>query len=205
MDLAAGELPARNYAQETPQTEERVEEVTAPVPADALYMAFHMPARTDTRYYTADLLSDVLGRGKSSRLIERLVEKEAIFSTLNCYVTGSADPGLLCITGRTHKGILLEEGKAAVWRELNKLLHEQPVSDAELEKVKLQAEASMVFGQVELLNRAMNLAFANFLGDTELVNKELELVQAVTAAQVNQMAQELLKPENSNVLLYKAE
>jgi predicted Zn-dependent peptidase len=79
------------------------------------------------------------------------------------------------------------------------------VSDAELEKVKLQAEASMVFGQVELLNRAMNLAFANFLGDTELVNKELELVQAVTAAQVNQMAQELLKPENSNVLLYKAE
>ena len=203
--IPAGELPARNYEQEAPQTEERVEEVTASVPADALYMAFHMPARTDTRYYTADLLSDVLGRGKSSRLIEQLVEKEAIFSTLNCYVTGSADPGLLCITGRTHKGISLEEGKAAVWRELNKLLHEQPVSDAELEKVKLQAEASMVFGQVELLNRAMNLAFANFLGDTELVNKELELVQAVTAAQVNEMAHELLKPENSNVLLYKAE
>ena len=49
-----------------------------------------MPAKTDDKYYAADLMSDVLGRGKSSRLYKKLVKEAGIFFfSLSAYVTGS--------------------------------------------------------------------------------------------------------------------
>src|SRR5690606_6262352 len=63
--IPAGAPYHRQLPLEDKQTEARLEVVEADVPLNAIYKTFHMPGRQDQRYYTADLLSDVLGRGKS--------------------------------------------------------------------------------------------------------------------------------------------
>ena len=54
------------------------------------------------------------------------------------------------------------------------------------------------------MNRAMNLAFAKLSGDANLVNKEIELIEKVTLADIKRVAKSILQEANSNVLYYKA-
>ncbi len=203
-NIPAGNRPPRQLPTEPPQADRREQHVTGSVPADALYKAFHMPARLDGRYHTVDLLSDVLERGKSSRLYSEVVKTNPLFSSINAYISGSADPGLLIIQGKVQRGITLQEANQAVEAVVEGLRSEM-VSDEELEKVKNQAESSLVFAEMELLNRAMNLAYATVLGDSDMVNRESEEIQSVTAEGVQQMAQEVLTPNNCSTVFYHAE
>ncbi len=202
--IPVGQRPPRQLPAEPRQSSKREQHVTGSVPADALYKAYHMPARLDGRYHTIDLLSDVLERGKSSRLYSELVKKNPLFSSINAYISGSADPGLLIIQGKVQRGVALEEANQAVEAVVEDL-KSAPVSDEELEKVKNQAESSLVFAEMELLNRAMNLAYATVLGDPDIVNGESERIQAVTAEGVQQMAREVLNGDNGSTVFYHAE
>ena len=67
-----------------------------------------MPGRVSKQYQANDLLSDILGRGKSSILHQHGVKKSQIFSSLSSYVTGSIDPGLMIISGRLSENITFE-------------------------------------------------------------------------------------------------
>ena len=201
--IPSGEDYVRNLPVEPPQTTKREQHVEASVPVDALYKAYHMPARLDPRYHTVDLLSDVLERGKSSRLYTELVKKNPLFSSVNAYIGGSMDPGLLTIQGKVQKGVSLEEANQAVEAVLEDL-KQTVIEEEELEKVKNQAESSLVFAEMELLNRAMNLAYAALLGDPNIVNQESEKIQAVTPEGLHRMAGEILDVNNSNTLFYHA-
>ncbi len=202
--IPIGERPPRQLPAEPVQDGKREQHLSGSVPADALYKAYHVPARLDDRYHTADLLSDVLERGRSSRLYTEVVKKNPLFSSINAYITGSADPGLLVIQGKVQQGISLEEANQAVEAVVEQLRSEL-VSEEELEKVKNQAESSLVFAEMELLNRAMNLAYAAVLGDANMVNRESEKIQAVTAEGLQQMAREVLRPDNSSTVFYRAD
>lgn len=201
--IPSGPAYVRNVPKEPMQTTQRRLEVTSNVPLDALYMAFHMEGRMHTSYHAADLLSDIIGRGNSSRLYEQLVKERKIFSAAGAHVSGSADPGLFVVSGRLNKGVSLPEAEKAVWEILEEAAT-TGVSDTELTKVRNQSESSLAFSEVELLNRAMNLAFGANLGDAEYINKEYHLIASVTREGIKQVAQNILKPENSSVLYYKA-
>lgn len=201
--IPKGEEIQRQIAKEPEQLEYRMMEVEENVPVDALYMTFHMSGRNDDTYHAEDLLSDVLGRGKSSRLYQSLVEDEKVFNSLSAYVMGSLDPGLLVIQGKLSDKFNLEEAENAVWKLLDSFKQEK-LEERELEKVKNKAESTMVFSEMELLNRAMNLAYADMLGDLELVNKEVEKVRGVTGENVMDAAKRILSKSNASVLRYKA-
>ncbi len=200
--IPAGPAYVRQLPAEVKQTEARHEEVNAKVPLDALYKVWHMPGRFQPDYHTADLLSDMLGRGKSSRLYQRLLRDNPLFSNIGAYSTASLDPGLLIVQGTLNEGISLEEADAAVTAIIQEFI-DQTVSDDELSKVKNQAEATLAFSEVELLNRAMNLAYAANAGDPELVNKEAALIQAITAEDVQNTARQVLRPDNCSTLFYR--
>jgi len=202
--IAGGERRARQLPQEPAQTAPRQATATAPVPLSALYKAWHMPARLDSRYHAVDLLSDVLGRGKSSRLHQRLVKELELFNNISASVTGSFDPGLLVVSGKLNAGIALAEANAAVEAVVAELLREEVPAD-ELQKVKNQAEAGLVFGEIELLNRALALAIGKLLGNANLVNEEPAQLQAVTPQAVREAAELVLRPENCSTLYYQAE
>ncbi len=186
---------------EPKQSEKRFLRVEASVPANALYMAWHMPGRFDGKYYAADLLSDILGRGDSSRLYTKLVKEKEIFTTVSCYVTGSIDPGLLVVTGRLNPGITPAQAEAEVTKIISHLL-QKGVDERELTKVKNQVRMSLEFEEVEVLNRAISLAFFSLSGNTGLVNLERGYYQEVSVQQLMDTAREILQESNCSVMHY---
>lgn len=202
--IPGGPRYERQLPVEPRQTEARHLEVTADVPLDALYKVYHMPARTAPDYYSIDLLGDLLGRGKSSRLYQQLMKEQPLFNSISATATGSLEPGLLVISGKLNAGVTLEAADAAVEAVVATLRNELVPID-ELEKVKNQAEAGIVFGEIELLNRAINLAYSKLMGNANLVNEESAKLQAVTPAMIQAAAHETLRPDNCTTLYYRAQ
>ena len=195
--------PTRNLEPEPEQAEERKLTVHADVPLNAVYKAFHMPSRTDENYFAVDLISDILSRGNSSRLFRKLLKEQKLFSEINAYLTGSLDAGLFVIEGKPLPGISMEIAEASIWHELE-LLKTVPVPVEELTKVKNKIESTMVFSEMSLLDKAMNLAFFELLGDADRLNSETQKYLDVTAEQLQQQAQVIFRKENSSTLYYLA-
>ena len=201
--IPAGQKYSRNLPVEPSQNEERRLVYEADVPLDSIFKTYHMGARMDDDYMSCDLLGDILGRGKSSRLYDELVKKKQMFNSIQAYVTGSFDPGLMVINGNLNPGYNLDQGDEAIQSIISDILSNGVESD-ELEKVKNQAEATIVFSEVELLNKAMNIAIGAAAGDPDLINKELEIIRATDMSSVVHSAQRILVPENCSTLYYKA-
>ncbi|MFN8688653.1 MAG: M16 family metallopeptidase [Cyclobacteriaceae bacterium] len=199
--IPAGNRPQRNLPAEPRQEQKRQLTVEANVPAHALYKTWHVPGRFHSDYYATDLLGDILGRGHSSRLYHRLVMEKEIFSTLSAYNMGTVDPGMLVISGRVNEGISAQDAEYEVDQILHDLLREGPRAE-ELQKVKNLAISSIAFGDVEVINRAMNLAFAGLSGNADLVNREEELINRVTREDVMRVADEILQERNASTLYY---
>lgn len=200
--IQAGTPYVRKLPTEPKQTEARKLETSAKVPLNGLYKAYHMPGRFDANFYTADLLGDILGRSKSSRLYQQLLRTNPLFSSVHGYITASMDPGLLVIQGNLNEGVSLEEADAAVESVVQEFI-DQAVPEEELAKVKNQAEATLAFSEVELLNRAMNLAYAANAGNPDFVNQEAALIQAVTPDSIQAMARQVLRKDNCSTLYYR--
>ncbi|HEX8018490.1 pitrilysin family protein [Mucilaginibacter sp.] len=202
--IPAGEKYHRNLPQEAEQQEARRETVTAKVPLNDVYIAFQMGTRTDDDYYVVELLSDVLSRGNSSRLYKSLIKEKQIFSEVHAYITGSLDKGMFVLEGKPLEGISIEQAEAALWEELEKIKAEEIPAD-ELTKVQNKTESTMIFSEMSLLDKAMNLASFELLGDADLINHETARYLAVSAAQVKEQANKLFRKDNSSTLIYLAE
>jgi zinc protease len=201
--IPSGKKPERKLPTEPKQKEKRVLNVEAKVPANALYKTYHMPGRFHADYYAADLLSDILSRGQSSRLYQALVKEREIFTSISSFVMGTIDPGLLVVNGRLKEGIDLTEAEKHVDEIVQSVVISE-VEENELQKVKNQSAASIEFSEVEVMNRAMNLAFASLSGDANLVNDEIERIESVTTKDIYRIAGEILREENSSVMYYRA-
>jgi zinc protease len=201
--IPSGRKPERNLLAEPKQNTKRVLEVESKVPANALYKTWHMAGRFSNDYYASDFLSDILSRGQSSRLYQALVKEKEIFTSLSSFVMGTVDPGLLVVNGRVKEGINLKDAEGEVNNVLQQLVKDG-VSEEELEKVKNQAEASLKFGEVEVMNRAMNLAFASLSGDAGLVNSEAEIMERISLSDMQRVAGSILREENASVMYYNA-
>jgi predicted Zn-dependent peptidase len=200
--IPAGEKKARNLPVEPVQGEPRFLEVFRDVPADSLTRVYHICGRNSEHYFTHDLLSDLLGRGTSSRLYIALVKEKQFFSSISAYVTGNIDPGLLVIQGKVNPGVSIIQADEAVSKVIDNFLM-QGISEEELEKVKNKAESTLVFEEMSILNKAMGLAFAELLGDANLVNTEIERMRKVSAEMLMIQAKSILKNENCSTLYYR--
>lgn len=199
--IPAGDKYLRDLPQEPLQTEERKETVVADVPLNAFYMAFKMPARSDADYQAFDLMSDILSQGQSSRLYNSLLKEQQLFSDVHAYITSSLDEGLFIVEGKLSEGVDMATAEAAVWVELNKLADEE-VTATELTKVKNKSESIMVFAEMSLLDKAMNLAYYELLGDAVGLNTEIDKYLAVNAAQIQRIARQTFVREQCSTLYY---
>ncbi len=202
-DIPAGTRYQRQLPAEPAQTSARRLELSAAVPLDAFYKTWHMGGRQSDSYHAADLITEIMGSGASSRLYQRLVKEQRLFSNIECYHFGTIDPGLLTIEGKLVKGVTLEAAEAAVQAEIDQLL-QHGVTDKELQKAQHRTESVISFEDMSLMNRANNLAFYELLGDAEEMNTELEKYRQVSPGQLLETAQALLTEANSNTLYYRA-
>ncbi|MDX9797559.1 MAG: pitrilysin family protein [Bacteroidales bacterium] len=185
------------------QTQKRELRVKRDVPQSVIYISFPMSSRLQKEYYAFDLLSDILSNGRSSRLYNRLVKQEQLFTEVNAFITGDVEEGLFVLTGKYRDEVSLEMGKDALIRELSKL--SQEVIDAyEFEKVKNKFESTMSFSQIKNIDRAMNLCYFEHLGDIELINKEIDNYQGLEIKFVQEVAKKTFIEEKSNILYYES-
>ena len=196
-------IPPGKYTPEPEQKSERRKTVQRDVPFDAIYKTFHMCRRGDADFYPADIISDLLSNGKSSRLYQNLVQKKRLFSELNAYLTGNVDPGLFVVTGKLIKGVEMERAEAEIMHELEKLKHE-PVQDRELNKVKNRIESTLILEETNILSKAINLAFHELLGNAENINTEVQKYRSVTREQIPEVARKLFDTTNCSTLCYKS-
>lgn len=189
--------------QEPVQSAARREVVERDVPATTVSLAFHMGGRTSPDFCTADLVSDLLSGGESSRLYTHLVKEQRLLTSVSAYVSGDIDPGLFVFTGQLLPQTTPEQAEAAFWAEIS-ALQEGPVTDYELEKVKNKFEANTLFGELNVMNKAMNLGFYEMLGELPLINREIASYRSVTTDQIIDFCNRTLRPENCSTLIYKA-
>ena len=199
--IPAGNKYHRDLPVEPKQTEPRFLEVKADVPLDALYKCWHIYPRTDDRYYIADLISDILSGGGSSRLYQSLVKEKQLFSSIDCSHLGSTDAGIMVIEGKLVKGVDIKVAEEAVMEELKKL-QKDGITDLELEKVKNKTESAMAFEDMGVMNRAASIAMYELLGDAQLMNKELDKYRAVTAEQIADQSRIIFDDNNCSTLHY---
>jgi len=202
-----GEIPSRkikerDIAPEPAQETMRELELERDVPSNALYMAFRMGNRTSDDHYLGDLCSDVLAGSKSSRLYERFILKERLFTSISAYITGGLEDGLFIINGHLSEGVSFEKAENVIWEELEKfMLH--PISADELQKVKNKHKTGKVFGEQSLLNRVMKIAFFENMGKLDELNNELQAYDAITAFDLQVFMQRIIDPNKQSVLRVK--
>jgi len=203
LPIPSGQKPLRELPPEPEQKEPSREVVHADVPLNSIYIAFHAPGRTEEGYHVIDLISDLLSQGPSSRLYRCLVKEQEIFSEINAYQMGSIGPNLFVIEGKPSPHCTVEEAEEAIWRELE-LLKNEVVEAYELNKVKNKVESTMAFSEMAILDKAMNLAYFELLGDADLLNQEVGRYLGVSPADIQELAQRLFRKENSSTLVYIA-
>lgn len=188
---------------EPEQTEARRLEVERDVPATAITITFPMGNRHSRDYYLLDLVSDLLAGGESARLYDALVRHRRLFSAVNAYISGDVDAGMFVMTGQVAAGVEVAEAEAALWDELHRL-QEERVGEYELEKVRNKFEAGVLFGELNVMNKAMNLGYYSMLGTPELINGEVEIYRSIDADEIVQGCRRIFTPERSSTLIYRA-
>jgi predicted Zn-dependent peptidase len=202
--IEAGKLPLqRNLPQEPPQTASRTMEVERQVPIDCLYKAYKMGKRTAPDFYAADLISDILSNGQSSRFQQVLVKEKQLFSSIDASVLGTFDDGLFLISGYPVSGVSFRQAEEAIDEELDKL-KTQCVSEHELGKVKNRVKTALYYSELQVLDKAMNLSIAEIMDTAECVNEEEERYNAVTPDAVLSQSRRILQETVSSTLYYKA-
>jgi predicted Zn-dependent peptidase len=200
-NIPSGNLTKRDLPKEPEQTEEKRLTVERDVPANAIYKAYKMCNKVHKDYFTTDLLSDVLSLGKSSRFHTSLIKDQKLFSEINAFISGSFDEGLFTISGKLLEGVSFESAEKAIIQEIGHIKGELVTKD-ELTKVKNKIESTTQFSETSVLNKAMNLSFAELIGDANDVNLEVEHYQKVTSEDINRVANEILIEANCSTLIY---
>jgi len=132
------------------------------------------------------------------------VKDKQIFSEVHAYMTGSLDKGMFVFEGKPLENISIEQAEAAIWEELEKIKTIDIPAD-ELTKVQNKTESTMIFSEMSLLDKAMNLAQFELLGDADMLNHETAKYLKVTAGQIKALANQLFRKDNSSTLIYLAE
>jgi predicted Zn-dependent peptidase len=161
-----------------------------------------MCGRADADYHATDLISDMMANGKSSRLHQKLVKENPLFSSVQAFVSGDIHPGMIVFAGYLSDGVSMQDADKALTNEIEHLV-EDGVTEEELQKVKNKVESVLTFSEINILDRAMNLAYYELLGDAEEINNEFKKYQSVNTSDIQRVANNILIENNATTLYYQ--
>lgn len=168
----------------------------------AIVTAYRTPSMKDKDAYVLDMISSVLSDGKSSRLYKKLVDEQKQALQIGAFNISQEDYGQYIIfgipLGDTKLETLLEEAD----EEIQKLQSEL-ISEREFEKLQNTFENRFVNSNSSVAGIASSLATYHMLyGDTNLINKEIEIYRSVTREDIQRVANEYLNKNQRLVLKY---
>ncbi|MBQ6571476.1 MAG: insulinase family protein [Alistipes sp.] len=188
---------------EPEQQQARRLEVERDVPATTITIAFQMGDRLSRDFFLGDMTSDLLAGGDSARLYERLIKRKRLFASTNAYISGDVDRGMFVFTGQLLPSTTEAEAEAAIWEEIDDMKAGN-ITEYEMEKVKNKFEANTLFGELNVMNKAMNLGYYEMIGDLGLINREVEIYRSLQATDVADFSKRTFRTENSSTLIYRA-
>ncbi len=201
-----GDIPERGSIRSFPEQEPRQlssrhKTVYGNVPLPIFMLAFHMPGRHDRDYYVCDLITEMLAGGKSSRFYQQLVKRRRLMSHVDCYITGSNDPGLIVVEGRPMEGTSIEKCLEAVW-EVVEDLKAGTFTARELQKVKNKVVTSLALSDISPLNRAISMAYFEGLGLLDQMNDQEKIYELIRREVIIRASREYLIHSNMSRLDY---
>lgn len=202
-----GPIPAIGFTRpelpvEPEQTAPRMAEATGRIPATDLVMAYRMDGYGTEQYFAADLITDLLSNGQSSRFYRNLLIDTDLFSSVDASIVGSEDPGMLLVMGRlANEGPDAEKAAvAAINSEIKKLI-DGDVTDFELTRAVNRMESAHMFDNLNYLSKAQNLALAEYHG--EKLGDNIARCRALDRAAVASHAAEIFNPDHLSTLIYR--
>ena len=191
--------PPQVRAVEPPQHGERRVTLKRPASLPVYVASYHVPNLENDNSFALSLLAVILGGSRSARLQRSLVEEKALVLSADAdYDRTSRDPGLFSLSMRVAPGKRWQDAEAALYQEVEKL-KKQPVTEKELERAKNLVESTLIYGQDSLFYRALQLGEYASLGDWSLILKVVPGIRAITAADLQRMAQTYLTEDNRTV------
>ncbi|MBI3800893.1 MAG: insulinase family protein, partial [Deltaproteobacteria bacterium] len=191
--------PPKVRAIEPAQRGERRVTLKRPASLPVYVASYHVPNLENENSFALSLLAVILGGSRSARLQRALVEEKALVLSADAdYDRTSHDPSLFSLSMRVAPGKRWQEAETALYQEVEKL-KKQPVTEKELERAKNLVESTLIYGQDSLFYRALQLGEYASLGDWSLLLKVVPGTRAITAADLQRVAQTYLNEDNRTV------
>ena len=190
--------PARNG-------EKRFMEYAPNVPLKGVAFTYLTPSNKSEDAAALRMAATILSQGRSSRLYQSLVYQQQLAVSANAGTDLREDAGMFTFTAFAANGKKPEDLEAALRVEIKKF-QDAPVSAAELEKAKNQIVTGQLRQRETSLGKSQALGRAAvLLGDPNRINTELDRLQAVTAEDIQRVAQKYLTDNNRYVIYYLPE
>ena len=191
--------PPPVYAVEPPQNGERRVMVRRPAQLPIVYLGYHVPNQQNPDAAALEVLSTILSGGRTSRLYRRFVyERQLALDVGGDYSYFALDPSLFWFWATPLPGQTPETLEKELLAEMERLRTE-PVSDEELTRAKNQTEAAFVFADDSVYRRTSLLARFELIGGYALKSRYLDMIRAVTAADLTRVAQTYFPEDKKTV------
>ncbi|HEU4387393.1 MAG TPA: pitrilysin family protein [Blastocatellia bacterium] len=206
--IPAGPEPRMLHIVEPPQHGEKRVVVKKATPIERLLIGFHAPPVAHPDAYTMHVLETLLSTGKTSRLYDRLVERDQSVTMARANFSDHIDPSLFYVQAELKPGFKLRDVEAAIYEEIGRVQNET-IPAAELEKSKKLIEADLVLSNEEPLQQAILLGQYETIASSDRVPADsqgyhyfdtyMDRINAVSAADLSAAAKKYLIEDNRTV------
>ena len=200
-DIPQREITPRTYTPEPTQTAPRSKIVTADVPQAVLIKAYHMPGHGHKDYIPCDIITDLLASGRSARFYRNLLMGTDLFTEIDASITGSDEPGYLMLSARLRENSdsAIQQAEETIENEIQKLWN-NTITEYELTRTINRFESNNTFSTIGFLPKAQAMAMGEMQGED--INQITSKYRAVTIEQIQQVAEQVLSPNNCSTLVY---
>ncbi len=184
---------------EPEQKGERRFKIKREVETPALMIGYHIPNINHPDAYTLDVISYILGRGKSSRLYKRMIYDERLALSISCSSWADKYPGIFYFYVIPQFGKEIAQMEKVIYEEIDRLKRE-PVGDDELERVKNQVLADFVFAKDGVMRMGYEIASAEIItGDYRYIETYPDRIAHISKDDIMNTAQKYLNEDNRTV------
>jgi zinc protease len=168
-----------------------------------VHLAYRIPAFGTDAHESFNVLSDVLGTGRASRLYRSLVRDRQLAADVAAFVFPWAHGSTaLGIWATARPEVAVEDLETQLLADIDELAATGP-SDEELARVRTLHATSVEAGLEQIGERADRISqYACLFDDPEMVNTEVARYDAVEAADITGAMADRVRVDNRLVLTY---
>ncbi len=184
---------------EVPQKKLRYDYFKGDIERTYIDIGFHIPDELHSHSFTMEILSFILGQGRSSRLYQELKEKRQLAMSIGTGDINGRDPGLFIISAVTDEDTAPDMLKA-LWYEIE--LIKKGVKEEELRKAIVSIENDYLFDLETVDGQSDKIGHCAGLGDYTMAKKYLNILKKITEQDIKDVAEKYLKLDNCSISIY---